>query len=354
MAAGLPEGVLDEGIDGEPVLLDADAGLVDLAPSPELAKDVAADVATVTRAAKGGRAGMPVLLAEAESVAEVAAALAAGAQGIGLVRTERLYSGAHLPDEAQQAADYAALLAAAGGYRVTIRTLALEQNALPRVLSERLPAGSAGLRGIGLALHLPDLLDTQLRALATLGADANLQVLIPSVSTPEEWTAARTRWHAMGTNDGVSIGPMLETPAAALEPDAYLDGAGCVSVGTNDLLTSVYGVSRDSAWPALDDLWLQPAWLRLIRRLAHCAHARALAISICGVMAADPLGALLLAGLGVDALTVPVWALASVSAALASPDAVSCVEVATACCAARALSDVRALLADVTISVYHR
>ncbi|NLG26858.1 MAG: hypothetical protein GX557_03055 [Chloroflexi bacterium] len=346
MVAGLPEATLRGIVSGQWVAIDGARALVDLQAdaSSDPGDKAAPIVAARTLLRPSGPAG-PELLAEADSAEAVRSAMAIGADGIGLVRTELHLLTAEAPGGAADLlARYAAILDAADGAPVRFRLYDLAQDKLPAYLRRDLPPASVGLSGAGLVLLLPELLVPQLEALAGLAAQRPLRVLCPFLRTPQEWRALAQLWEGVGGAPAL-LDPMIETAAAALGVEDYGAGAANISIGTNDLLAGVFGHSRDSAWPAPERLLLEPAWLRLLQRVIAAVHLNGGRVTVCGVMASSPAGALLAAGMGVDALTLPTSALLRTRALLSATDADALGALACNCCAAGSSEQVRALVA---------
>jgi phosphoenolpyruvate-protein phosphotransferase len=272
--------------------------------------------------------------------AEARAAAEAGAEGIGLLRTEFLFAqSASLPDARQQANLYTAIVAAFGTTHgpIVVRTLdAGADKPLPALaaVTRQVDGGgetnpALGLRGIRLQAAVSTLLATQLRALVIAAArtGADLRVMLPMVATVEEVRVARTELQAARTaleaeglrlQRAVPLGIMVETPAAVFAVDALAQEAAFFSLGTNDL--AQYVMAADRLNPRLADLCrpTQPAVLRAIHSAAHSARAAHRHVGVCGEMAAEPRLALLLVGLGVESLSMAPASIPVVKAALAA------------------------------------
>lgn len=240
-----------------------------------------------------------------------------GVAGVGLFRTEFLFLGRHEePGLDEQAAAYAKAFAAAGDRTVVVRTLdAGADKPLPFLRLPDEPNPALGVRGLRVARERPDVLETQLAAIAraAAGTPARVAVMAPMVATPEEADGfvARARAHGLP-----AAGVMIEVPSAALRAARILREAQFLSIGTNDL--SQYALAADrqhSGFPELLDPW-QPAVLDLIARCAEAGGAAGKSVGVCGEAAADPLLAPVLAGLGVTRLSMSPRALPAVRAAL--------------------------------------
>jgi phosphotransferase system enzyme I (PtsP) len=245
---------------------------------------------------------------------EIPMAKEAGARSVGLYRSEIPFLIQDtVPGEEAQAVIYRGLLEAFAPHPVTIRTLDAGSDKPLPYLPQSEPNPALGQRGIRLLLANPELFLTQLRALlrANVGS-GNLRLLLPMVTLPGEVHAARRLINrayrevseAFAECVRPPVGIMLEVPAAALRIDAMAGLADFVSIGTNDLAQFVLAADRTN--PSLDALCdpLTPAVLSMIALAVQGARQRGIPVSVCGEMAGDPLGALLLLGLGVDSLSV--------------------------------------------------
>ncbi|MEV6872452.1 putative PEP-binding protein [Amycolatopsis sp. NPDC051128] len=330
-ALGIPAvvacaGVLDLSSPG--LAVDGSAGTV--SPSDgvvrALARTPRATWDGVGRLADGHRVK---LLANVGSAADARAAASAGAEGIGLFRTEFCYlSATSEPTEAEQRAAYAAVLAPFAGKPVVVRTLdAGSDKPLAFLPMGAEPNPALGVRGLRVAFDRPELLDRQLAAIAAAAADtgAELSVMAPMVATAAEaaWFAAHAR--AAGI---ARAGVMIEIPAAALCAAEILAEVDFVSLGTNDLAQYVFAADRQlGAVAALNDPH-QPALLRLVGMVATAGAAAGKPVGVCGEAAADPSLAPALAGLGVTSLSMNAVALAGVGSALRAVDLAACQDAA--------------------------
>ncbi|GAB3144718.1 phosphoenolpyruvate--protein phosphotransferase [Amycolatopsis stemonae] len=265
------------------------------------------------------------LLANVGSAADAHAAFAAGAEGIGLFRTEFCYlSASEEPTEAEQRAAYADVLKPFAGKPVIVRTLdAGSDKPLAFLPAGEEPNPALGVRGLRVAFDRPELLERQLAAVAAAADDTGveLSVMAPMVATAAEaaWFAARAR--AAGI---ARAGVMIEIPAAALCAAEILAEVDFVSLGTNDLAQYVFAADRQlGAVAALNDPH-QPALLRLVGMVAEAGAAAGKPVGVCGEAAADPALAPVLTGLGVTSLSMNAVALAGVGAALRAVDLAAC------------------------------
>jgi phosphotransferase system HPr (HPr) family protein len=245
-----------------------------------------------------------------------------GAQGIGLLRTELVFAGrATPPTEAEQHAAVLAIACAARGGVVTARLFDAGGDKPLAWLTP--PPESPDLRGIALLRNYPHVLEHQLHAIVRAAAHAKVRVLIPMTRSPEDVDAVRALARSL------TIGAMIETPAAADAIDAIAAASDFICIGTNDLTALTLGVDRAVAANALD-----PRVLDLVRRVVEGAHARERRVTVCGEIAGDPRGAMILVGLGVDSLSVAPARVALLRLALRGVTEDECREAARAALAA--------------------
>jgi multiphosphoryl transfer protein len=228
------------------------------------------------------------------------------------------------PTVAEQVSAYRAVLSRFGGRRVVVRTLDAGSDKAPPFLSHaEEPNPALGVRGIRTAAAHPQVFHDQLQAIkeAAAAESAELWVMAPMIATIAE---AQNFAQAARDADLPVIGVMIETPAAALHAAEILQEVDFVSVGTNDLAQYTFAADRNSAdLASLNDPW-QPALLRLIEIVASAADGSDKHVGVCGEAAADPLLALVLAGLGMSSLSMAPAALAGVGRSLAGVSLEDC------------------------------
>ena len=324
-------------IEGIEAILDAERGCLVPAPPPSIRERYArrideqrarkrAVLRHVSRPARI-RDGSPVrVLVNVDAPSCLDSLDPSHCDGIGLTRTEFLFHGTEaLPGEDAQLRFYRRLAAWARGRPVTVRTLdAGGDKPLPGLTPEGESNPFLGLRGVRLSLARPEVLATQLRALARAAAGGGLRVMLPMVTTPDELHEVRWRLaaevealRAAGIEAAAPrLGMMVEVPAAALTIETF--DADFFSIGTNDLTQYVLAAGRDST--AVADLLdpLHPAVLELIARVAGHGARSGREVSVCGEMAARPEGLRALLDAGIRTFSVPPAALASTKAALAA------------------------------------
>ena len=253
--------------------------------------------------------------ANIESVDEIAAAVAAGADHIGLVRTELLYlDRPSLPTEEEQYLDAVEMVRAAAGRPVTFRTLDLGGDKLP--MGVRIPVGpnpALGMRGIRFSLERRDIFRTQLRALYRAAASGPLRILVPLVSSVSEMRQVRAictdvcaelAAANLAHEAGVPLGAMIETPSAVLTADHIAASSDFVSVGTNDLVQYAFAADRQSEDMAYLYQPMHPAIVRALAQVFAAAAAAGRPVSVCGDMAGDPWSTWLLVGLGLRSFSM--------------------------------------------------
>jgi phosphotransferase system enzyme I (PtsI) len=309
------------------VAIDGEAGVVVVAPSEaELAVFAAERAAQAARQAlllqllplpAETRDGQRVeLAANVGGPADARAAVAAGATGVGLFRTEFLFLERDTPpDEEEQAAVYTEVADLFPGQPVIIRTLDIGGDKQVPYLPMPVEANPfLGVRGLRLCLEHRDLFKAQLRALwrAAARTPADLRVMFPMVATREELAQARALAQEARAEAGLpagggpqmQFGIMVETPAAALTVDLLAEVADFFSVGTNDLVQYTQAADRMNAGVGYLQSAFHPAVLRLLRMIAETAHAYGRWVGMCGEMAGDPLATPVLLGLGFDELSM--------------------------------------------------
>lgn len=237
---------------------------------------------------------------------------AVGAEGVGLYRTEYLWlSMDREPTEDEQTHAYmVAVRALPEQLPVTIRVLDLGGDKMTKGTSGHKEANPfLGNRSIRYLLRNPEVFRRQLRAILRASAHGNVRLMYPMVSTIEELRAANLELHAcmeqmksegIAFDESIKKGVMIEIPAAALIADSLAKEADFFSLGTNDLIQYTLAVDRVNETVARLYQPTHPAVLHLIAMTVESGHAHGLKVAVCGEMAADPVMAVLMMGMGVD------------------------------------------------------
>lgn len=311
---------------GEEMILDGRLGRVIVEPTPEeqrkyLEREAQirtwekelAILAHVEPVTLDGR--RVTLRANIDLPAEAVAAREHGAQGIGLFRTEFLVVGrSTMPVEEDQYRAYRRVAEAFPDGAVYVRTFDVGGDKFPIFL--HMPAEEnpfLGWRAIRVCLDEPELFRTQLRALLRATAHGDVRIMLPLVNDVEEIQRTRElleqeednlRRQGIAYNTGYKLGILIETPAAALDAAELARQADFFSIGTNDLVQYTLAVDRTNA--RLSKLYnpFHPSVVRLLHRVATVARSAGIEVSVCGEMAADPLGTFLLMGLDITTLSV--------------------------------------------------
>ncbi|HEX7171025.1 MAG TPA: phosphoenolpyruvate--protein phosphotransferase [Candidatus Limnocylindria bacterium] len=316
--------------------IDGDSGLAVLDPD-DVDRDRlahAAAAASSRRAADEAFRGRPLATSDGHRVqcmanvgdpAEAVVAFAAGADGIGLFRTEFAFAGrATGPAEEEQAEAYARVLRAAGDAPVVIRLADIGgDKPLPYVAIPEEANPFLGIRAIRLADTHPELFATQLRAIlrASLQAGRAASIMAPMVADAADVAAVRRlvdeARSAVPDAPSPRLGIMVEIPSAVLLADQLGATVDFMSIGTNDL--TQYLLASDRTNPRLAERQdpLHPAVLRAVARVVEGAAAHGCEVAVCGEMAGDPAGAALLVGMGVEELSMDPTAFGGVKRALA-------------------------------------
>lgn len=309
MVVSLGDAVL-ELADGELIVVEGDVGSV--LPRPDADQVQAARVSARRRAAAreraGAQRGVPAqtldgrriaVLANVAGAAELKLALEAGAEGIGLLRTELAFLQAPAwPTQDEHRRALEPVLQRLDGRPATVRVLDFGGDKIPPFLD------GIEERGIGLLLRAGDAFDAQLRAILEAGRGADVRVLLPLVDSTADLEAAANALRAAAQAVSVpvpTLGPMIETPRAADAADALAHLAGFLSVGTNDLAASTLGVDR---FASAGSMAHHPRVLAAIAQAVAAARREGIPMEVCGEAASDPVALPLLVGLGVDEVSV--------------------------------------------------
>lgn len=321
-------GMHDAACDGDTVIVDGSEGRVVLRPDPQTLAQYRKKRADLLRQKRQldrlrnlpavTRDGVQISLeANLELPGEVDAVLAAGARGIGLLRTEFLFMNRDtLPSEDEQYAVLSALVRSFAGKPVTVRTLDAGGDKLPELSMSSGANPALGLRAIRLGLLRPEILETQLAAMLRAAAHGPLRILVPMISSVDEIISVREimrkiykrlKRRRVALPDALPpLGVMIEVPGAALNADALAWNSDFFAIGTNDLTMYTLAIDRGDQQVAHLYNPSHPAVLRLIQFAVVAAQRANLPVSVCGEMAGDPRFTALLLGLGIRELSMSI------------------------------------------------
>ncbi|CAN7288477.1 phosphoenolpyruvate--protein phosphotransferase [Phenylobacterium sp. LjRoot164] len=340
VAAGAGVAAINEGTS---LILDADAGLLHVAPDAKALE--AAQTTLAVRAERRAAARLASredcrmadgtrikVYANLGSVADAEAAEVAGAEGCGLLRTEFLFLERETaPDEDEQAERYGAIAAAIGGRPLIIRLLDVGGDKTASYLPigpEENPA--LGVRGVRVLMRRPQVLKTQLRAI--LHGAPHAKIMVPMVASLSELRAVRAALdearREMGRVGRSDLGVMIETPAAAAIADLLAAESDFLSVGTNDLTQYALAMDRGNPDLAGEIDALHPAVLRMIAQASEGGRKHALWTGVCGGLAGDLAAVPILIGLGVSELSMPSAAIPEAKALIRTLSPQACADLA--------------------------
>jgi phosphotransferase system enzyme I (PtsI) len=365
-------GILDRVGTGDVIVLDGEEGVAIVGPGGAVLeqyeglrkerdrrRDLLAEIVDLPSVTADGTP--VVLMANVNSVEEGREASRLRAEGVGLLRTELAFMGTGtFMDEEAQYAIYRDVAAAMGGRPVTIRTLDVGGDKFvgpENPLREHNP--NLGYRSTRVLLDRPDLFLTQLRAIARAGADGNVRILLPMISSVDEVRRARQmlaeaidqlRGKGVPFREDIPMGVMIEVPSAAMVADRLARECDYLSIGTNDLVQYALAVDRGSSY--VSNLYRphDPSVLELIARSLRGAAAAGKPVSLCGEMAGTEAYVPLLVGLGIRELSVSNSRLLSTKKAVRDVDVESATALAARALEASTAGEVEELLGGVRAS----
>jgi phosphotransferase system enzyme I (PtsI) len=353
---------------GDEILIDGNRGVVIVHPTAgqleeygrvaEARRIIQRDLSRLRDSVAATRDGRRITLAaNAEGVDDIEAIKSYGAEGVGLFRSEYLYLARNgIVDEDEQAAVYSEMASRLAPSPVVIRTLDLGGD---KYYPDGQPFHESnpflGCRSIRLSLMYPAHFRSQLRAILRASAVGNVKVMYPMIATTDEVKRANEllresmdelRLQGVPFDANIEMGVMIEIPGAAMIADELAKHVRFFSIGTNDLIQYTLAVDRVNDRVSYLYQPTHPAVLRLIHRTVEAAHRNGIWVGVCGEMAADPLMASLLVGLGVDELSVVPSAVPLIKDAICGMDHKRASEMAAMCMGLSSAGDVRKVCLD--------
>jgi phosphotransferase system enzyme I (PtsP) len=340
---------------GRRLLVDGGKGVVTLDPPPDYVLPARPGEEAPSLASTRQTPGLPRVEVNINLLYEARAAVRLGVAGVGLYRSEFLFLARRtLPTEDEQVGIYRKLLHMMERRPVCIRTFDLR----PDKLASYSNLGSAVTRPFDwrLVLESPplqQLFREQVRAILRAATEGSVRILVPLVTRSEVLdfvleTLARSREElareGLDFSPSVPLGVMIEVPAAVPMVAVWAEQVEFFALGTNDLTAAALGLDRDDPVAAGQADSLHPGLLRMIHSVVGDAHRARRAVSVCGEIAADPLGALALAALEVDSISVPVNQFSAALKALSGQQAPALAELKPQLLRQRTAHAVRALL----------
>jgi phosphotransferase system enzyme I (PtsI) len=258
--------------------------------------------------------------ANASSLAEVREAFSMGAEGIGLLRTELFYLSLNrLPTVEEETRYYESILSLCREKPLTIRLLDTgADKTLPYLATPREENPYLGVRGVRFLLNHPDILSNHLTCIVRACKDrGSVRILVPFVSLPQEVDSIAETLKKICKKEGVgrdslSLGIMVEVPAAVVSLSSFLDKVDFLSIGTNDLVQYAFAASRENSRLEQYRAGSFPVLLRLIKYVVDASEGSHKDITVCGEVASDPALAPYLVGIGIRTLSMQPSALPGV------------------------------------------
>ena len=338
---------------GQKLAVDATAGLITFNPDSGLVAEIAQKIErikarksrVITHSPDGYATtdGFVIpIFANIGRLEDTSAAVAAGADGVGLLRTELLYlERKDAPTLQEQTAIYSELIKPFGGKKVIIRTLdAGADKPMAFINFDKEPNPVLGIRGYRTSTTHEHLLRTQLEAIAQAAKNSRVEVWVmaPMITLPSE----AADFVKMAREYGLQkAGVMIEVPAAIFLADEITKVCDFVSIGTNDLGQYLHAADRESApLAAFNDPW-QPALLRAIHLIAQAGKNNNCPVGVCGEAASDAALAPVLIGLGVTSLSCNVATLSDVAQSITAHSADQLLLAGTAALAAKTAQDAK-------------
>ncbi len=320
------DNITGEALNGDHVMVDGDQGLVHLRPDDTVvtafrdkiamqakAQERYSDLKTLPAQAKSGE--VISLLMNAGLIADLPSLESSGAEGVGLFRTElQFLIRSKVPRRGELAAIYSRVLDAAGGKKVTFRTLDIgSDKVLPYMKREDEPNPALGWRAIRVGLDKPGVMRMQLQALIRAANGRPLTLMFPFIAQFDEFRAARDHvlrecereeklGHVLPSN--VEIGAMLETPSLAFAPKQFFEMADFISIGGNDLKQFFFAADRENERVRRRYDTLNVSFLSFIEQIVNRCNETETPVSFCGEDAGRPIEAMCFAAMGLRALSM--------------------------------------------------
>ena len=320
------ERIKSEALNGDPILVDGDQGVVHLRPEETVTRAFRDKIAMQAEAQLryASLKGLPAqskcgtvtaLHMNAGLMADLPSLEGSGAEGVGLFRTElQFLVRSQMPKRSELAAIYSRVLDAAQGRRVAFRTLDIgSDKVLPYMKPQDEPNPAMGWRAIRVGLDKPGVLRMQLQALIRAAQGRKLTVMFPFIAQPDEFTTARAhlmreleREASLGhvVPAHVEVGAMLETPSLAFAPDSFFERVDFISIGGNDLKQFFFAADRENELVRRRYDTLNSGFLQFLDHIVQRCAKAGTPLSFCGEDAGRPVEALCLAAMGLRMLSM--------------------------------------------------
>ena len=320
------ERIKSEALNGDPILVDGDQGVVHLRPEETVTRAFRDKIAMQAEAqlryaslkglpARSTCGTVTALHMNAGLMADLPSLEGSGAEGVGLFRTElQFLVRSQMPKRSELAAIYSRVLDAAQGRRVAFRTLDIgSDKVLPYMKPQDEPNPAMGWRAIRVGLDKPGVLRMQLQALIRAAQGRKLTVMFPFIAQPDEFTTARAhlmreleREASLGhvVPERVEVGAMLETPSLAFAPDPFFEMVDFISIGGNDLKQFFFAADRENELVRRRYDTLNSGFLQFLDHIVQRCAKAGTPLSFCGEDAGRPVEALCLAAMGLRMLSM--------------------------------------------------